>query len=349
MEEGGLTFKSLILKLSETKKFLLSKWKMLLLYALLGAAAGIALSYFKTAKYSANSTVIIGSSKGGLGGALRMAQSFGLGIGGGGDGMTFSTENAPEIVKSNRIITNTLLAEVEIDGKKDKLVNFYLDWFGVRDKWVEKEKKHLVNFKFTGKEAYKLTFREDSIMSTLIYRVTAKSLEVKGDIKTGIVNITYSSVNEKFTYFFSQELLKAVSHFYLDETVEKEKQSYQRMEAKTDSIYTEMITRERALARIKDQSNGNIMMQGMVTQMQLQRDIEILNVMYSLALKNLEMSKLTVTEKTPAFQIVDKPVLPLMRSGLSPIFAGVGLALLFLILGMGYQLVRREVKKALAS
>jgi uncharacterized protein involved in exopolysaccharide biosynthesis len=348
MEEGGLTFKSLILKLSETKKFLFSKWKIFLLYAILGALAGVLLSRFKTAKYTAKSTVIIGSSKGGLGGALRMAQSFGLGIGGGGDGATFSTENAPDIVKSNRIITNTLLTDVEIEGRKDKLANFYLDWFGVRENWVEKGKKHLIKFKFTGKEAYKLSYREDSIMSTLINKVTAKALEVKGDIKTGIVDISYSSINEKFTYYFSKELLNAVSHFYLDESVEKEKQTFKRMEDKTDSIYTEMITRERALARIKDQSNGNVMMQGMVTQMQLQRDIEILNVMYSLALKNLEMSKLTMTEKQPAFQIVDKPVLPLLRSGLSPIFAGVGLAILFVVLGVGYQLVRREVRKALS-
>lgn len=347
--EEGINFKTVVTKISALKKYLLSKWKFIILSFLFGGALGFTISFFSTPQYVAESTVLIGASKGGLGGALRMAQSLGIGIGGGGDGMTFSTENAADIVKSNRILINTLLATVEIDGKKDKLANFYLDWFGMREKWIEKKKKALIDFKFTGKEAFKLTFREDSIMQKILPRFKGKSIAVKGDIKTSMVDIAVTTKNEKFSYYFAHELLEAISHFYLDESIAKEKRTFQMMQDKTDSIYTEMTTRERALARIKDQSFRNVMMQGMVPQLQLQRDIEILNVMYSLALKNVEMARMTMTEKQPVFQIVDEPVLPLMIDRISPLIATAGLAILFTFLAIGYLIMKKAIRNALNS
>ncbi len=349
MEQQGLNFKTLVQKASGIKKYLLSKWKLLMAMTLLGAGIGVAIVKFNTTKYVAECSVLLGSSKGGLGGALKMAQSLGVGGFGGGDQMTFSTENAPDIVKSKRIIINTLLSEVEVDNKKDKLINFYIDWFGLRENWKEKNKKALINFKFTSKEAFKMTFTEDSIMKNLIPKLTGKNLVVKGDMKTGIVEIAFSSEKERFSLLFTKELLKAISHFYLDESVAKERRAMQAMQDKTDSIYTEMITRERALARIKDQSFRNVMMQGMVPQIRLQRDIEILNVMYSLALKNLEMSKMTMTEKQPVFQIIDEPILPLMIERKSLVKTTVIFAMLFAFLTVAYLLLRREIKKALQN
>lgn len=347
MEEGGLNFKVLIGKVVNLKSFLLSKWKILLSITLIGGILGAVYAYIGETAYVAQSTVLVSSGRGGgLSGALKMAQSLGFGVGG-GDGMTFSTENAPDIIKSNRIITNTMLSEVTVDNKKDKLVNFYLDWSGIREKWAKMPNPHLKNFRFTSKEAFKMTFLEDSIMQGLTGRFTGKQLTVKGELKTGVAEITFSSNHERFTYLFLKQLLSAVSHFYLDESIAKERRSFELMEQKTDSIYTEMVSKERLLAKLKDQSFRSVMMQGMVPQMQLQRDIEILNVMYSLALKNLEMAKMTMTEKQPVFQVIDEPILPLQKSRRSKVKFALGFSFLFFFLGSGYLILRNEIRKAL--
>ena len=347
MEEGGLNFKVLVGKLANVKSFLFSRWKLLLLISFIGGVLGAVFAYIGQTTYVAQSTVLVSSGKvGGLSGALKMAQSLGFGVGG-GDGMTFSTENAPDIIKSNRIITNTMLSEVTVDNKKDKLVNFYLDWSGIREKWTKNPKSKLKDFKFTSKEAFKMTFLEDSIMQGLTARFTGKQLTVKGELKTGVAEISFSSDHERFTYLFLKQLLSAVSHFYLDESIAKERRSFELMEQKTDSIYTEMISKERLLAKLKDQSFRSVMMQGMIPQMQLQRDIEILNVMYSLALKNLEMAKMTMTEKQPVFQVIDEPILPLQKNKRSKIKFAIGFSLLFFFLGAGYLILRNEIRKAL--
>ncbi len=346
--EEGFNFKKLVQKLVEIKNLLLSKWKVLLLFITIGGLVGGAIGYFSTLRFTATSSVLIGGSRGGVGGALKMAQSLGLGSIGGGDAMAFNTDNAKEIITSKRIITNALLSEIEVDKKKDKLVNFYIEWFGLRKKWQE-SKKGLENFKFTSQKAFHLTFKEDSIIQGIYNSLIGKNLLVTGDLKTSIVEMKVVSEKEIFAYHFSQELLKSVGHFYIDESVAKERKSFENMQQKTDSIYSELLSKERTLAVLKDNSFRTQKLQGMVSQYQLQREVEILNVLYASAVKNLEMTKVSLMEKQPVFQVIDEPVLPLVKKKTPTVQTAIIVSVLFAFFYIVVLLIKGAIRKALNS
>jgi len=58
-------------------------------------------------------------------------------------------------------------------------------------------------------------------------------------------------------------------------------------------------------------------------ELQLLRDVEVLNTMYLEIVKNLEISKMTLLNQTPIIHIIDKPVLPLEEKALSKAVAGI--------------------------
>ena len=47
------------------------------------------------------------------------------------------------------------------------------------------------------------------------------------------------------------------------------------------------------------------------------REVEVLNTMYLEIIKNLEISKMTLLNKTPIINIIDKPILPLEEEKIS--------------------------------
>ena len=69
---------------------------------------------------------------------------------------------------------------------------------------------------------------------------------------------------------------------------------------------------------------------GLLEEIRLKRDVEILNIMYGEIVKNLEVSKFTLLNNEPLLNIIDRPTLPLKVNKLSMIAAFI----LFSILGM---------------
>ena len=69
---------------------------------------------------------------------------------------------------------------------------------------------------------------------------------------------------------------------------------------------------------------------GLLEEIRLKRDVEILNIMYGEIVKNLEVSKFTLLNNEPLLNIIDRPTLPLKVNKLSMIAAFI----LFSILGL---------------
>ena len=129
-----ISLKELINKVKELYDYLLSQWKIIVLAGVIGAALGLAYSFTKKPVYTATLSFALEDEKsgGGLGGALGLASSLGLDLGGGG-GSIFTGSNLTELFKSRSMVEQTLLSPVTSNGKVISLAEMYIE----NNKWRE--------------------------------------------------------------------------------------------------------------------------------------------------------------------------------------------------------------------
>ena len=88
---------------------------------------------------------------------------------------------------------------------------------------------------------------------------------------------------------------------------------------------------------------------GRLKELQLMREVEVLNTMYLEIIKNLEISKMTLLNQTPIIQIIDKPILPLEEDKISKTLAGILGGFLGGFLLVCFFVFRKLFKDALAE
>jgi len=121
LDNEEVSLKELILKIKEWSAFLKSKWKTIILAGVVGSLLGLTVAWFEKPTYKATLTFAMEEDKGsggGLGGALGLASSFGIDLGGAGGGGAFAASNLTELMKSRLIVEKVLLSPVEVRGKK---------------------------------------------------------------------------------------------------------------------------------------------------------------------------------------------------------------------------------------
>ena len=94
------------------------------------------------------------------------------------------------------------------------------------------------------------------------------------------------------------------------------------LQNRADSIFSELEIAEENYARMKDINKRIVKASGRLKEIQLMRRVEVLNTMYLEIVKNLEISKLTLLNKTPIINIIDEPILPLKSTAISKNLAG---------------------------
>ena len=89
-DNDDISLKELIIKMKEWFAFLKSKWKTLIIVIVIGAIFGLTIEFFEKPIYKARLTFAMeedkGGGSGGLSGALGLASSFGIDLGGTGGG-----------------------------------------------------------------------------------------------------------------------------------------------------------------------------------------------------------------------------------------------------------------------
>ena len=81
-----ISIKELIQKMKSLWKFLFSKWLVISLFGILGAAIGFGYAFLQPIKYTSKLSFVVEDGKSGGGGLASLAGQFGFDLGGGGGG-----------------------------------------------------------------------------------------------------------------------------------------------------------------------------------------------------------------------------------------------------------------------
>jgi uncharacterized protein involved in exopolysaccharide biosynthesis len=316
-DNDEISLKELVLKIKEWYQFLLTKWRLIILAGIIGGLIGFTYAYFQKPTYKAVLTFAMEEEKsggGGLGGALGLASQFGIDLGSSGGG-AFSGANLIELMKSRKLVEKTLLSPIEVDGKAQSLVEYYLAFNEIKKDWDEKPLLKNVSFPIDA-DRTKFTLQQDSILKNLASGLIKKDLVIsQKDKKVSILSIEMNSTNEQFAKVFCETIAKETSEYYVEIKSKKSKMNVDILQHQADSIRAELNSAITGVAAAADNVfNLNSAMNVRRTpSARRQVDVQANTAILTQLVGNLELAKVTLRKETPLLQIIDRPSFPLEK------------------------------------
>jgi hypothetical protein len=312
-----ISLKELLEKAKEWYVYLLSQWKIIVLAGIVGAALGLTYSFIKKPVYTATLSFALEDEKGGgggLGGALGLASSFGIDLGGSG-GSIFTGSNLTELFKSRSMVEQTLMTPVTINGKVISLAEMYIHNNEWRDKWNDNPKLKNIQFLPDTKRKY-FTRAHDSILGVIYQNLSKESLTVaQKDKKISIISMDMASTNELFSLYFCEALARQVGKFYVDTKSKKARMNMAILQKQTDSIRAEL---NGAITGAAAASDETFMLNPAMNvkrspSVRRQVDVQANTAILTELVKQTELAKVTLRKETPLIQVIDRPILPLAK------------------------------------
>ncbi len=311
-----ITLKELLQKAKEWYDYLVSHAKKIILAGLLGALAGLGYSLLQKPEYTASLTYVVedGKSSSGLSGALGLASSFGLDLGGSGGGV-FTGSNLMELFKSRAMVEQTLLAPVTLEGKEVSLAEMYIQDKGWREKWADQPALQSIQFlPLANRSQFSRT--QDSIFGKIYQDISKNKLTVfQKDKKIDMGTISMKGSDEFFAQQFTLALTKTVTDFYIATKSKRAKENMAILVRQTDSIRAELNGALTGVALANDNTFGlnpalNVKR---VPSAKRQVDVQANTAILTELVKQTELAKVTLRKETPLIQIIDPPILPLPK------------------------------------
>jgi hypothetical protein len=316
-----ISLKELLEEGKEWYNYLLSKWKLIVLAGVIGAALGLTYSFIKKPVYTASLSFALEDEKsGGLGGALGLASSFGIDLGGGG-GSVFTGSNLTELFKSRSMVEQTLLSPVTSNGKVISLAEMYIENQGWRAEW--NDDSNYKSIQFSPKVDREILTRvHDSILGVIYTDLSKNGLTVgQKDKKVDIITIDVTSTDELFSKYFTESLVTEVSDFYIQTKSKKSRENMLILERQTDSIRRELNGAITGVAAANDNTFGlnPAMNVRRVPSARRQVDVQANTAILTELVKQTELAKVTLRKETPLIQIIDRPIFPLKKEKFSKV------------------------------
>jgi hypothetical protein len=356
-QSAEISFGDLLVKVEGWIKYLISKWVTILVFCILGAVIGDVTAVFKKPVFTAASTFVLEDADkiGGLGQYAGIASMVGLDLSLSDGGGIFQGDNIIELYKSNTMIEKTLLTEVSVGNSKVLLINRYIEFNKLRDKWAEYPALRDLRFSAIVDTTNSNQMRlRDSVLATVVADVNQNYLTIaKPDKRLNIIKAVVKAPDEFFAKNFDEQIVKNVNDFYIQTKTTKSLMNVRLLQQKTDSVRAAMDGAIYSAAAVADATpNLNPSRQSMrVAPMQRsQFSAETNRAILGELAKNLEMSKISLQKETPLIQVIDKPKYPLENSSVSPRTAAVAsffffgiAAILFFWLKKVYMELKMEV------
>lgn len=236
-----------------------------------------------------------------------------------------------ELMKSKKIVTETLLVTAEIDGKKDFIGNHYLNYTGMRSVLKSKDEK-LGNFTFSEAEMSPDNRIFNKIILAIHKDIIQSNLET--EVSPGqIVTINFKSTNEDLAYEFVHALFRTTRSFFIEKATERQLSSYLKLEDKVDSLKMVSAVAEQSYVSEGDFNLAAVRSKSAVAKERINREWSASYQSYLTYKETLDATKSTLENMAPVIQPLDEPAYPLPVESTRPLFMGIlfGLAMFIFI------------------
>lgn len=314
--EPEFSFKKLISDRINDLKYVLQFKKSLALVLLLAALAGALFAWKWPVTYTARLTFVIDDTKSSGGGGLAaIAGQFGFNLDGlSGASGVLAGDNVQELLKSRRLIKNTLLSPYNDKGDYS-LADQYAKAYKLDKKWLKYSPNgQVIRFPVGGKN---YTRTQDSLLHEITKSIIEGQFGVaKTDKKLSFFEVNSTMRDEKLAYLFCTRMIKQGTDFFIQTKTGRMRNNVTRLQHRADSI-GRILNKKTLAASSASQSlldlnpaytsaNANVET--------TERDKIILSTVFSETVKNLEASKMMLAQETPTVQIVDEPEFPLKKN-----------------------------------
>ncbi len=341
--------KKFILQIQSMGSYLLSKWLLISLIALLFGIAGAIYVSTKDAVYTAEITFALDeeATQKAQNGFVELGEELGLGSSSvDASGALFGRmTNIVELMQSRLLIEKTLRSTVAINGKPLIFADFFVDSLNYRSEWMlDAPYDHLV---FNSK---KDSLAQNRILAMIYETLLKKYIKVdrKGK-ETTIVSVSCNTENEAFSKYFLESLVKEVTNYYTDIKTQRAKTNLIFIEKRMDSIRPAYNSSLYGRAVFMDAHTNPVRQISTVPSEKQQTDVQILKAAYIDLSRSLEAAKIALVRVTPLIQYLDMPILPLKQSGTS----GIKFFTIFFIIGAFlatvFFFIRRVIKNILGD
>lgn len=347
--KGDLSLKDIILKAGAIITFVKKKWLIILIWSVIGAAAGLGYALFKKTLYTATCSFVLEETKGsGLSQYAGLTSIAGINLGSDESGI-FAGDNIIELYKSRIMIGKTLLSPVNNKTGGELVMDRYINFLKLRERW--KDVDHIAAIDFhTPYDS--LNRMQDSLLTSIVMAINKKVLTVdRPDKKLSIINVNVLFGDEVFAKEFNDKLVATVNDFYIKTKTKKTSQNVQVLQKQADSVRVVLNNSISGVASALDAApNANpLLLTLRVPSQKKQIDVQSSSTIYAEIVKNLELSKITLRQETPLIQVIDRPVLPLPADKASKAeFMVLGLVL-FAFLTTVYLILKKAFENIMAD
>ncbi len=306
--EDEITLKDIILKIQDWFSIVWPKRvRIVLLSVAIGLMAALYTKFLTRPTYTASYQLFFQEESGGLSGAMRLASSFGLSMGG---GSASSSATVQEYLTSRSNIAHAMTAEL----KNGRLIDrFYAEAFEQDEEFMEEfEANFGTNQRYT-----------DSTITVLFNALNENFLVSSFDEETGTLSFSVKAEDESFAFDLANLMVIGTEEQFKNWKKEKSLNAVQAFQKKVDSLEINIDQSLFQLGQYEDQNNSLVSSVDKMKRMRLTIDFERTKVSYGEYVKGLEMSKAELMNLEPPFKYFDAPTYPLFKEKGSAAKAGV--------------------------
>jgi hypothetical protein len=340
--EPEFSFKKLIDDRVSDIKYVFQFKKALALVLIAGALIGALAAWLKAPTYTARLTFVVDDSKssGSTGGLSELAGQFGFNLDGlGGASGVLAGDNIEELIKSHKLIKETLLTAYD---STQTLADRYAAVNKLNEKWLKYSPDgKIIRFPLNGTHNTRL---QDSLLHEMTALILSGEFAIaKTDKKLGFFEVNTTMRDEKLALLFCNRMIKQSTYFFISTKTKRLRNNVNRLKLRADSIGAILSNKTYAVSAANQSlldlnpaytsANANVEIKD--------RDKIVLTSVFSETVKNLEASKTMLAQETPTVQVVDEPELPLTKNRLKYSFAILTGLLISGLLFVFYKLLTR--------
>lgn len=344
-QEEEISLKELVEKIKAIWNYLVKKWVFILIAGIVGAAIGFAYAWLQPIKYESKLSFVVEESKAGVGGLASLAGQFGFDIGGVSSGGVFAGDNILLFLKSENLCRETLLTDYNLDGN-EILADRYAEVNEFKEEWAKN--KRIGPISFARYKDGNLPRLEDSLMQCITKRILEKDLAVgKPDKKATFIEVNVSMRDELLSKYFGERLVKIATDHYVESKIRLKALNVAKLQHRADSLGILLNNRTYSAAATQQglvDANPGIRTAPVVLEI-ASRDKTIIATIYAEVVKNLEISKVALSQETPTIQMVDQSTLPLKKEKVSKLISIIIGGILMGLFCILFLLIRRWWKK----